>query len=100
MAQGIPPASSPFFGGMPATSTSRTVTNVKSSATSPVAGMVHALALLLVMLAAIRWPRRSSGTLAAVDVPSLYGTWAGWREFDAAPRPPALPRDAGVPCSC
>ncbi len=38
---------------MPATGTiARTVTNVKSGATSPVAGMVHALALLLIMLAA------------------------------------------------
>jgi SulP family sulfate permease len=43
MAQGIANFVTPFFGGMPATGTiARTVTNIKSGATSPVAGMVHA----------------------------------------------------------
>ena len=42
MAQGIANVVTPFFGGMPATGTiARTMTNVKSGATSPVAGMVH-----------------------------------------------------------
>ena len=53
MAQGIANFITPFFGGMPATGTiARTVTNVKSGAGSPVAGMVHAVTLLLVMLLA------------------------------------------------
>jgi len=53
MAQGIANLVTPFFGGMPATGTiARTVTNVKSGATSPVAGMVHALTLLVMILVA------------------------------------------------
>ncbi len=53
MAQGVANVVSPMFGGMPATGTiPRTVTNVRAGATSPVAGMVHALTLLGVMLVA------------------------------------------------
>jgi SulP family sulfate permease len=53
MAQGVANMVVPFFGGIPATGTiARTVTNVRAGAKSPVAGMVHALALLLVVLVA------------------------------------------------
>ena len=53
MAQGIANLAMPFVGGMPATGTiARTVTNAKNGASSPVAGMVHALGLLLVVLLA------------------------------------------------
>ncbi len=53
MAQGVANFITPFFGGMPATGTiARTVTNVRAGATTPVAGMVHALTLLLVVLLA------------------------------------------------
>ncbi len=53
MAQGIANLVTPFFGGMPATGTvARTVTNVRSGATSPIAGIVHALTLLVVVLLA------------------------------------------------
>ncbi len=50
MAQGIANIAVSLIGGMPATGTiARTMTNVKNGATSPIAGMVHALSLLLVM---------------------------------------------------
>ena len=50
MAQGIANFITPFFGGMPATGTiARTVTNVNNGATSPIAGVVHALTLLAFM---------------------------------------------------
>ena len=53
MAQGVANVVTPFFGGIPATGTiARTVTNVRSGATSPVAGMVHALVLLFIVLVA------------------------------------------------
>jgi SulP family sulfate permease len=53
MAQGIANFVVSFFGGMPATGTiARTVTNVRSGATSPVSGMVHALTLVVMVLAA------------------------------------------------
>jgi len=53
MAQGIANFVVPFFGGIPATGTiARTVTNVRAGATSPVAGIVHAVTLLIIVLVA------------------------------------------------
>ena len=53
MAQGVANIVTPFFGGIPATGTiARTVTNVRAGATSPVAGIVHAVTLLLILLVA------------------------------------------------
>jgi SulP family sulfate permease len=50
-AQGIANLASPFFGGIPATGAiARTATNVRSGAQTPVAGMVHAVTLLCVLL--------------------------------------------------
>ena len=53
MAQGIANFVVPFFGGMPATGTiARTVTNIRSGGTSPLAGVFHALTLAVVVLVA------------------------------------------------
>lgn len=53
MAQGIANFVVPFFGGMPATGTiARTVTNIRAGATSPVAGLIHAVTLALIVLLA------------------------------------------------
>ena len=82
MAQGLANFVTPFFGGMPATGTiARTVTNVKSGATSPVAGMVHALTLLLVLLLAA--PLAAHIPLAALAAILMYVAWnmGEWREF-------------------
>jgi SulP family sulfate permease len=50
-AQGIANVLSPLFGGLPATGAiARTATNIRSGARTPVAGMVHAVTLLLVLL--------------------------------------------------
>jgi len=52
-AQGIANMLSPLFGGIPATGAiARTATNIRSGAKSPVAGMVHAVTLLLILLVA------------------------------------------------
>ena len=49
--QGVANVVSPLFGGLPATGAiARTATNIRSGAKSPVAGMVHALTLLGVVL--------------------------------------------------
>jgi SulP family sulfate permease len=72
----------PFFGGMPATGTiARTVTNVKSGASSPIAGVVHALTLLLVMLIAA--PLAQDIPLAAMAAILMFVAWnmGEWREF-------------------
>lgn len=51
IAQGVANVFSPLFGGLPATGAiARTATNVRSGAKSPVAGMIHALTLLAVIL--------------------------------------------------
>ncbi len=53
VAQGIANIASPIFGGLPATGAiARTATNIRSGARSPVAGIVHALTLLVVLVAA------------------------------------------------
>jgi SulP family sulfate permease len=53
VAQGIANIASPVFGGIPATGAiARTATNIRSGARSPVAGMVHALTLLVILLVA------------------------------------------------
>ncbi|MBS1716853.1 MAG: sulfate permease [Armatimonadetes bacterium] len=52
-AQGIANIVSPLFGGLPATgAVARTATNIRSGAKTPVAGMIHALTLLVILLVA------------------------------------------------
>lgn len=82
MAQGIANFVTPFFGGMPATGTiARTVTNIKTGGGSPVAGMVHALTLLFIVLVAA--PLASYIPLAALAAILLFVAWnmGEWREF-------------------
>ncbi len=51
MAQGAANIVSPLFGGMPVTgAVARTMTNINNGGTSPISGIVHSVALLLVML--------------------------------------------------
>jgi len=53
MAQGWANLGSGLFGGLPATGAiARTATNVRAGGTTPVAGMIHALVILLVLLTA------------------------------------------------
>jgi len=58
VAQGFANVMSPMFGGLPATGAiARTATNIRSGAQTPVAGMIHALTLLLILLFASHWVR-------------------------------------------
>lgn len=53
MALGVANMVTPFFGGIPSTGTiARTVTNVRSGASSPLAGIIHAFTLFLIILVA------------------------------------------------
>jgi sulfate permease, SulP family len=82
MAQGIANFVTPFFGGMPATGTiARTMTNVKSGATSPIAGIVHAATVLLVVLVAA--PLAYNIPMAAMAAILMFVAWnmGEWREF-------------------
>jgi SulP family sulfate permease len=56
MAQGYGNIASALFGGMPVTGAiARTATNVRAGGKTPVAGLVHALLILAIMLLAARW---------------------------------------------
>ncbi|MGB9492798.1 MAG: SulP family inorganic anion transporter, partial [Terriglobales bacterium] len=58
VAQGIANVVSPMFGGLPATGAiARTATNIRAGAQSPVAGMIHSLTLLSILLFASHWVR-------------------------------------------
>lgn len=51
IAQGIANIASPIFGGIPATGAiARTATNIKNGGKTPVAGIIHAIVLLLIMM--------------------------------------------------
>jgi sulfate permease, SulP family len=53
LAQGVANLASPLFGGLPATGAiARTATNVRAGGRTPVAGIVHALVILLITLGA------------------------------------------------
>ena len=82
MAQGIANLVTPFFGGMPATGTiARTVTNVKNGGNSPIAGMTHALTLLVVMVVAA--PLAGHVPLAALSAILMFVAWnmGEWQAF-------------------
>jgi SulP family sulfate permease len=82
MAQGIANFVVPFFGGMPATGTiARTVTNIRSGATSPVAGVIHAATLALVVLLA--GPLALLVPLSVLAGILFFVAWnmGEWREF-------------------
>ncbi len=56
IAQGIANIVTPFFGGIPATGAiARTATNIKNNGRTPIAGIIHAITLLLIMLFFGKW---------------------------------------------
>jgi SulP family sulfate permease len=81
VAQGIANMLSPLFGGIPATGAiARTATNVRSGARTPIAGIVHALTLLTILLVAAPLARFVPlAALAAVLLVVAYNM-SEWRE--------------------
>ena len=79
-AQGIANIASPLVGGLPATGAiARTATNVRSGAKTPVAGIIHGLTLLLILLVAAPLAARvPMAVLAAILLVVAYnmGEWA------------------------
>lgn len=82
VAQGVANIASPLFGGIPATGAiARTATNIRSGAQTPVSGMVHALTLLGILLAAAPLARFIPlATLAAVLFVVAWNM-GEWREI-------------------
>lgn len=82
IAQGIANIFSSFFGGIPATGAiARTATNVKSGGRTPVAGIVHSITLLLIMLFVGKWAALiPMATLAGILVVVAYNM-SEWKNF-------------------
>lgn len=84
IAQGIANVVSPIFGGIPATGAiARTMTNINNGGRSPIAGIIHAVVLLLIFL--ILMPLAQyipMACLAGVLVIVSYNM-SGWRTFKA-----------------
>ena len=82
MAQGVANIAAPLFGGFCATGTiARTMTNVRAGAKTPVAGIIHALCLLAIVLVAAPLARHIPlATLAAVLLYVAY-YMGEWHEF-------------------
>ncbi|RKE04969.1 SulP family inorganic anion transporter [Marinifilum flexuosum] len=82
IAQGIANIFSPIFGGIPATGAiARTATNVKNGGRTPVAGIVHALTLLLIMLVFGKWAKLiPMSCLAGILIVVSYNM-SEWRSF-------------------
>ena len=82
IAQGIANIGSGAFGGIPATGAiARTVTNIKNGGRTPVAGIVHALTLLLVLFFFSQWVKLiPMAALAGILVVVSYNM-SEWRSF-------------------
>ncbi len=82
VAQGIANVVSPIFGGIPATGAiARTMTNINNGGRSPIAGIVHAIVLLLILLFLMPLAKYiPMACLAGVLVIVSYNM-SGWRVF-------------------
>ena len=82
VAQGIANIFSSLFGGIPATGAiARTATNIKNGGRTPVAGIIHAITLLLIMLFVGKWAALiPMATLAGILVIVAYNM-SEWESF-------------------
>lgn len=82
IAQGIGNVGSALFGGIPATGAiARTAANVKNGGRTPVAGIVHAVVLLLVMLVLMPYAKMiPMATIAAILIHVAYNM-SQWKPF-------------------
>jgi SulP family sulfate permease len=82
MAQGVANLVTPLFGGIAATGTiARTMTNVRSGARSPVAGIIHAITLLVIVL--VLAPLAQNIPMASLAAILLFVAWnmGDWAAF-------------------
>ncbi len=89
VAQGTANIFSALFGGIPATGAiARTATNVKNGGRTPVAGIVHAITLLLIMLFIGKWAALiPMATLAGILVVVAYNM-SEWKSFISVTKGP------------
>ena len=89
IAQGVANMLTPLFGGIPATGAiARTMTNINNGGKTPVAGIIHAVALLLILICLMPLAKYiPMGCLAGILVVVSYNM-SGWRTFKALLRNP------------
>lgn len=85
IAQGVANIMAPLFGGIPATGAiARTATNVKNGGRTPIAGITHAIVLLLIMLFFGKWASLiPMSCLAGILIVVSYNM-SEWRSFRSA----------------
>jgi SulP family sulfate permease len=82
IAQGVANVVSPIVGGLPATGAiARTATNIRSGARTPVAGMIHALTLLVVLLAGAQLAALVPMTILAAILFVVAWNMGEWHEI-------------------
>ena len=80
VAQGVGNTASALFGGIPATGAiARTAANIKNGGTSPIAGMVHAVVLLLVLLLLMPYAALIPMPCIAAILFQVAYNMSGWR---------------------
>lgn len=82
MAQGIANIVSPLFGGIPATGAiARTATNVKNGAKTPIAGIIHSITLLVILLVFAPCAKYIPMSCLAAILFVVSYNMGDWREF-------------------
>ena len=82
VAQGVANLASPIFGGLPATGAiARTATNIRSGARTPVAGMIHAMTLLVVLIFAAPLARHIPMAVLAAILLVVSWNMGEWHEI-------------------
>ena len=90
VAQGVGNAASALFGGIPATGAiARTAANIKNGGRSPVAGMVHAVVLLLVLILLMPYAALIPMPCIAAILFQVAYNMSGWRKVADAFRGPS-----------
>lgn len=89
IAQGLANLITPFFGGIPATGAiARTATNIKNGGRTPIAGIIHSLTLLLIMLFFGKYVKYIPiAALSAILIVVSYNM-SEWREFKSLLKSP------------
>ena len=89
IAQGLANIITPIFGGIPATGAiARTATNIKNGGRTPVAGIIHSITLLLILLFFGSYARLiPMATLAAILIIVAYNM-SEWRAFKSLLKTP------------
>ncbi len=89
--QGVANIASALFGGMPATGAiARTATNIRNGGRTPVAGIIHALTLLVIVLAIGRWASLIPLCVLAAILMVVAYHMSEWHAFKALLKTPRM----------